>query len=135
MKRLYFVCIVLFGATSAKAGVFPDCSYSPPPGWNSAGGDPVFVLSQDYPTTDPSPSLEQSWKAIDFHQQPAAYMQAIIDYCYEGNLEVEFRGQDNAPRNGYHAPVRHRGTNVLEFTHGLRGGPQSRERLLPAPQT
>src|SRR6267143_1319699 len=107
MKRLYLVCIVILSAISAKAGVFPDCSYSPPPGWNSAGGDPVFVLSQDYPTTDPSQSLEQPWKAIDFRQQPAAYMQAVIDYCYEGNLEVEFRGQDNATRKWYHAPWLH----------------------------
>ena len=106
---------------SARAGVFPDCSYSPPPGWNPAAGDPVFVLSQDYPTTDPSQSLEQPWKAIDFHQQPAAYMQAVIDYCYEGNLEVEFRGQDNTTRKWYHAPWLHPGPNGREFTHGLTG--------------
>ena len=111
MKRLYFVSVVILGVTSVKAGVFPDCSYSPPPGWNTAAGDPVFVLSQDYPTADPSPSLEQPWKAIDFRQQPAAYMQAVIDYCYEGNLEVEFRGQDNATRKWYHAPWLHPDTD------------------------
>ena len=135
MKRLYLVCVVILGATSAKGGVFPDCSYSPPPGWNSAAGDPVFVLSQDYPTTDPSPSLEQPWKAIDFRRQPAAYMQAVIDYCYQGNLEVEFRGQDNATRKWYHAPWLHPGTNGREFTHGLTGERLSRTRELADTQS
>src|SRR2546429_6693854 len=126
MKRLYFVCIVLFGATSAKAGVFPDCSYLPPPGWNSAGGDPIFVLSQDYPTTDPSPSLEQPWKAIDFRQQPAAYMQAVIHYFYQGNLEAGFRGQDNATRQRYHAPLLPSGNNGRRVHHRLTGARPSR---------
>ena len=135
MKRLYLAYIVIFGATSAQAGVFPDCSYSPPPGWNPAAGDPVFVLSQDYPTTDPSSSLEQPWKAIDFHQQPAAYMQAVIDYCYEGNLEVEFRGQDNPTRKWYHAPWLHPGPNGREFTHGLTGERLSRTGELAATQS
>jgi len=52
MKRLYFACIVAIGIISAQAGVFPDCSYSPPSGCNPGAGDPVFVLSQDYPTAD-----------------------------------------------------------------------------------
>jgi hypothetical protein len=135
MKRLYLTCIVIISTISARAGVFPDCSYSPPPGWNPATGDPVFVLSQDYPTTDPSSSLEQPWKAIDFHQQPAAYMQAVIDYCYEGNLEVEFRGQDNATRKWYHAPWLHPGPNGREFTHGLTGERLSRTGELAATQS
>jgi len=135
MKRIYVTCVVIAGAMSARAGVFPDCSYSPPPGWNPATGDPVFVLSQDYPTTDPSSSLDQPWKAIDFHQQPAAYMQAVIDYCYEGNLEVEFRGQDNATRKWYHAPWLHPGPNGREFTHGLTGERLSRGGELAATQS
>jgi hypothetical protein len=135
MKKVHLAFVISLGCSSAVAGVFPDCSYSPPPGWNPAGGDPVFVLSQDYPTTDPSPSLTQPWKAIDFHQQPAAYMQALIDYCYEGNLEVEFRGQDNATRKWYHAPWLHTGPNPREFTHGLTGERMSRARELATTQT
>ena len=139
MKRLYLVCILIFGATSARAGVFQDCSYTPPPGWGSVPGDPVFALSQDYPTTDPSPSLVQPWKAIDFRQQPAAYMQAVIDYCYEGNLEVEFRGQDNATRKWYHAPWLHPDKknrhNGREFTHGLTQERTSDPRQLAATQS
>ena len=139
MKRSYLACVIIFGAASAQAGVFPDCEYSPPPGWNSTAGDPVFELSQDYPTTDPSPSLEQPWKAIDFHQQPAAYMQAVIDYCYEGNLEVEFRGQDNSTRKWYHAPWLHPWItgkpHGREFTHGLTGERLSRKSELAATQS
>ena len=113
MKRSNLVLLVPFvlRCTSVLAGAFPDASYTPPPDWNTAAGDPVFVLSQEYPTTDPSPSLTQPWKAIDFHVQPAAYMQAVIEYCYEGNLEVQFRGQDNATRKWYHAPWLHPGSN------------------------
>jgi len=135
MKRLHLAYIIMFEATWALAGVFPDCSYSPPPGWSPATGDPVFVLSQDYPTTDPSASLIQPWKTIDFHQEPAAYMQAVIDYCYEGNLEVQFRGQDNLTRKWYHAPWLHPGPNGREFTHGLTGERASRAGELAATQS
>jgi hypothetical protein len=134
MKRLCLALSLIF-SSSALAGVFPDCSYSPPPGWNPAAGDPVFALSQDYPATDPSSSLNQPWKAIDFHQQPAAYMQAVIDYCYEGNLDVQFRGQDNSTRKWYHAPWLHSGKNGREFTHGLTGERASRAGELAATQT
>jgi len=135
MKKGHIAFLLILACSSALAGVFPDCSYSPPPGWNPAGGDPVFVLSQDYPTTDPSPSVTQPWKAIDFRQQPAAYMQAVIDYCYEGNLEVQFRGQDNATRKWYHAPWLHPGPNGREFTHGLTLERMSRQGELAATQT
>jgi hypothetical protein len=62
-------------------------------------------------------------------------MQAVIDYCYEGNLEVEFRGQDNATRKWYHAPWLHPGPNGREFTHGLTGERLSRTRELAATQS
>jgi hypothetical protein len=135
MKASNLALLLIFAAASALAGVFPDCSYSPPPGWNPTAGDPVFVLSQDYPTTDPSSSLAQPWKAIDFHQQPAAYMQAVIDYCYEGNVDVQFRGQDNTTRRWYHAPWLDPGPNGREFTHGLTGERSSRPGELAATQT
>jgi hypothetical protein len=135
MKRSNLALLLIFASASALAGVFPDCSYSPPSGWNPAAGDPVFALSQDYPTTDPSSSLTQPWKAIDFHQQPAAYMQTVIDYCYEGNLDVQFRGQDNSTRKWYHAPWLHPGPNGREFTHGMTGERSSRPGELAATQT
>lgn len=135
MKRSHLAFLLIFGSASAFAGTFPDCSYSPPPSWNPAGGDPVFALSQDYPATEPSPVPAQPWKAIDFHTHPADYMQAVIDYCYEGNLAVEFRGQDNATRKWYHAPWLHGGPpNGREFTHGLTGERGSRAGELAAPQ-
>jgi hypothetical protein len=134
MKRSCLALSLIF-SSSALAGVFPDCSYSPPPGWNPPAGDPVFALSQDYPTTDPSSSLTQPWKAIDFHQQPAAYMQVVIDYCYDGNLAVQFRGQDNTTRKWYHAPWLHPGPNGREFTHGLTGERSSRPGELAETQT
>ena len=62
-------------------------------------------------------------------------MQAVIDYCYEGNLPVEFRGQDNAIRKWYNAPWLHPGPNGREFTHGLTGERKSTTRVLAATQT
>ena len=100
-----------------------------------SGRRPSFRPKPRLSDVDPSPSLEQPWKAIDFRQQPAAYMQAVIDYCYEGNLEVEFRGQDNATRKWYHAPWLHPGPNGREFTHGLTGERLSRTRELAATQS
>jgi hypothetical protein len=135
MKGSYLAFLLIFSFASVLAGTFPDCSYTPPPGWNAAAGDPVFVLSQDYPATDTSSSSPQPWKSIDFHQQPAAYMQAVIDYCYEGNVDGQFRGQDNAIRKWYHAPWLHVGPNGREFTHGLTGERMSRSRELAATQT
>lgn len=135
MKKPYLASLLILGCSPVLAGVFPDCSYTPPPDWNPAGGDPVFALSQNYPTTGPTPSPTPPWQAIDFHQQPAAYMQAVIDYCYEGNLDVEFRGQDNATRKWYHAPWLHTGNNPREFVHGLTNERASRVGGLAATQT
>ena len=59
-------------------------------------------------------------------------MQAIIDYCYEGNVEVEFRGQENATRKWFHAPWLH---PSREFTHGLTGERLSRTHELAATQS
>ncbi|MEP6809096.1 MAG: hypothetical protein ABI992_02555 [Chthoniobacterales bacterium] len=135
MKRSPLAFLFPFIFSSAVAASFPDCSYSPPPNWNPSAGDPVFVLSQDYPATAPSSTLVQPWKAIDFHLHPAEYMQAVIDYCYEGNLAVQFRGQANNTRKWYHAPWLHPGPNGREFTHGLTGERVSRARELAATQT
>ncbi len=134
MKHTHLALFLSFAAARSFAGVFPDCSYSPPPGWHPSAGDPVFVLSQDYPTTNPA-SPEGPWKAIDFHAQPAQYMQAVIDYCYDGNLAVQFRGQENAVRKWYHAPWLHKGPNPREFTHGLTAERITPVRALAATQT
>lgn len=88
-----------------------------------------FKLSQNYP-----PTIEQEnypWLDIDFRKEPEKYAQAVLKYSLEGNIEVEFRGQDNAVRKWYHAPWLHTSGlekcgNGREYIHGL-----TRERSTP----
>lgn len=69
--------------------------------------DKTFALSQDYPQSFDEANFEQPWKAVDFTKDYKAYMAAILDYSMEGNLEVDFKGQDNAVRKWYNAPWLH----------------------------
>jgi len=102
---------------------FPDFHEdSVPSGWSG----PVFKLSQDYPTTKPAAGT-LPWKSIDFKTKPAEYLKAVLNYCYEGNIDVDWAGQDNAVRKWYHAPWLHAGNKGREFIHGM-----TRERTTPA---
>ena len=102
------------------------------------GGDPsadykgrVYKLSQDYPTNcrrrKPIPGCK-----IDFKNggpvDPKAYLQALLDYGLEGNIDVDFYVQDNKVRKWYGMPWMDWNTEVAsdwpgtdgrEFVHGL----------------
>jgi hypothetical protein len=106
---------------------FPSARDTPPPGWT---GD-VFVLSQDYPPTAPTPET-LPWKAFDFKTQPIQYIDALLAYGLEGNIEVEFQVQKNAVRKWYHAPWMHQGR---EFIHGMTLERASRSKELAPTQT
>src|SRR5437762_2072354 len=94
---------------------FPDAHEGPPTGWTG----PVFKLSQDYPTTLPSAET-LPWKLIDYKTNPADYLMAVLQYCYEGNIEVDWVGQNNTVRKWYHAPWLHKdSTKGREFIHGM----------------
>jgi hypothetical protein len=79
-------------------------------------------LSQDYPGTPP-PAEVYPWKSIDFKTDPMAYMLAVRQYVYEGNLSTNpnapWRIQNNPVRKWYHAPWLDSGRNGREFVHGL----------------
>jgi len=101
---------------------FPDyCEYYPPP----AGMKNTFRLSQDYPKSIKGYSEEQPWMAYDFKEDYAGYMQSVLDYSMEGNLEVDFVVQKNKVRNWYHAPWMHTdkeskiSNDGREYHHGL----------------
>ena len=97
--------------TPPPAFNFPSARDTPPPGWTG----PVFELSQDYPLTLPEGELKP-WKAFDFKTQPIEYLNAVLAYGLEGNIEVDFQGQLNTVRKWYHAPWMHTGR---EFIHGM----------------
>ncbi|KAK9815901.1 hypothetical protein WJX72_011656 [[Myrmecia] bisecta] len=98
-----------------------DLNYSPPSGWTG----PVFALSQDYPTQLP-PATSFPWQTIDFKTLPKEYLQAVLDYCYEGSIDNSFVPQKNPVRKWFHAPWMHTGPNAREFVHGLTNERQSR---------
>jgi hypothetical protein len=91
----------------------------PLPGWTG----PVFELSQDYPKSQPKPEA-YPWKQYDFRTQWREYAMSVLQYCSEGNLEVDWVVQKNKVRRWYHAPWLHWGLNGREFIHGL-----TRERV------
>jgi hypothetical protein len=121
---------MLFGllvcAAIASAQQFKDAHEPPPTGWTG----PKFVLSQDYPATKPT-NQPKPWKSIDFHTNPAGYLNAVLQYCYEGNIEVDWRGQDNNVRKWYHAPwLDADDTKGREFIHGMTRERSARARRL-----
>ncbi|MGO1068149.1 hypothetical protein [Lysobacter sp. CA199] len=77
-----------------------DPHYPPP-----SGARDVFQLSQDYPATFADDTFP--WMAIDFKAFPTEYLRAVLDYCLEGNGEVDFKVQNNRVRKWYHTPWLH----------------------------
>jgi hypothetical protein len=102
------------------------------------GGDPpagytgrVFKLSQSYPNQLP-PMENYPWLKIGFKDggpiDPRAYLQALLDYGLEGNVEVDFYVEDNKKRKWYGMPWMDWNTEVAsdwpgtdgrEFVHGF----------------
>jgi hypothetical protein len=102
------------------------------------GGDPpasyrgrVFKLSQSYPDQLP-PQEKYPWLNIEFKNggpvDPRAYLQALLDYGLEGNVEVDFYVEDNKRRKWYGIPWMDWNTEVVsdwpgtdgrEFIHGF----------------
>ena len=87
----------------------------------------LFELSQDYPTKY---AIDNPWLSIDFRKNPDTYIRSVLEYALEGNIEVQFQGQQNRVRKWYHAPWLHDDGedcgNGREHLHGL-----TRERSSP----
>ncbi|MFQ1699599.1 hypothetical protein ACJ5NV_03275 [Loktanella agnita] len=115
---------------------FPDFGFMLSP---SAYQGPVFVLSDNFPDTIPplDPQVEQIL-AIDFETDPMAYVMAVRDYVFTGNIHGgdvadDFILQNNSAGIGwYHMPWQHWGPTGREGYHGLtREGPLSAKVLAP----
>src|SRR5689334_23617930 len=87
---------------------FPDFGYLPPPDRYSGR---VFRLKQDYPETPPQPGRLPPFFKTDFQKDWKAYMHQVRAYCFEGNVEVDWRVEDNRIRAWYHVPWQHYGPN------------------------
>lgn len=101
---------------------FCSSTIKPPAGWRAR----LFRLSQAYPAAAPRDA--QPWKAIDPKTQPEAYLRAVLDYFYEGNIRPDvatsFDPRLNRVRGWYNAPWQDFGMNGREPLHGL-----TRERV------
>jgi hypothetical protein len=104
---------LVFASFSVSAANFPSTAVPLPPNWPG----PEFALSQAYPAQPPNESAP--WMALDPRKSPNAYMGAVLKYCLEGNVQVDWRVQDNTVRRWYHAPWMHWGGHGREPIHGL----------------
>ena len=95
---------------------FPDYGYKPPA---SEYSGPLFKLSQDYPTLRPELSDVPVLVNTDFTQEWRKYLLQARDYCFEGNIDVDWRVENNKVRKWYHAPWQDYGPNGREAIHGL----------------
>ena len=110
----FAIGFLLLSSSLSYAQSFPDYGYAPPTDWSEA----TFELSQRYPKALPVAS-HFPWQDIDFRKEPERYLLAVINYCYEGNLQADFRVQNNTIRRWYHAPWLHYGPNGRDFVKGL----------------
>ena len=101
---------------------FPDFAHLPAPADYHGR---IFRLSQEYPKTKPNlDERAEKILAIDFKSDWKAYMLAVRDYVYEGNIEQsgfadDFYLEDNKIRRWYHVPWQHWGDSGREGIHGL----------------
>jgi hypothetical protein len=119
------------GASRAQcSGSFPD--YVVPASLIPAGySGPWFKLAQNFPATAP-PATKFPWESIDFRKgvkESNAYLYALRDYAFQGNIPVDFRVELNKVRPWYHMPMMNFGPGQREFVHGV-----TKERTVKGPE-
>src|SRR5262249_25014793 len=84
---------------------------------------PLFKLSQDYPpmkvVAKKPDCLSIPFNENDKEQNWLKYLLAVRDYCFQGNIEVDWDVRNNTVRKWYHAPWQHWGRNGREGIRGL----------------
>ncbi len=83
---------------------------------------PVFRLKADFPTRKPT-EVPEFIKKIDFKKDPLAYINAVRDYAFEGNLP-DWDPFKNKVREWYHIPWLHpttTGPNAYPPNGGTEG--------------
>ena len=91
------------GSSNPADNRFPDyCALFPVP----EGTPETFELSQDYPDSYDT-NEAKPWEKIDFTKNYDTYLKTVLAYCMEGNVEVDFKVQNNPVRKWYSAPWMH----------------------------
>lgn len=90
-----------------KGSGFPDFGFMVSPSEYAAkySDEPVFRLKADFPSQLPN-DLPKFLAKIDFRTQPLAYIEAVRDYAFEGNLP-NWDPWQNHVREWYHIPWLH----------------------------
>jgi hypothetical protein len=117
MARIFILLLILLSCKSVNSQIFVSSLDQIPQGWKG----PIFELSDNYPKSNPKDI--EPWKNFDFRKNPKEYMEAVLKYFLEGNVEVGFVGQKNKVRKWYHAPSMSWQPSSRpygrEFVHGL----------------
>jgi hypothetical protein len=112
---------------------FPDFGFLPPPSQYKGA---VFKLSQDYPAAQPPASAMPPFMNVDFQKDWRNYMMQVRSYCFEGNVENDWRVENNRVRKWYHVPWQHYGPTGREGIHGLtKEAPVQVKQLAPTQTT
>jgi len=78
----------------------------------------TFTLVSKYPQEMPEKG-KLPWERTDFKKKQSSYMNSVLDYCFEGNMEVDFMAHKNQVRNWFHAPYMDFGYAGREPMRGL----------------
>lgn len=78
----------------------------------------TFTLVAKYPQELPE-KRKMPWDKTDYKKKQSSYMNSVLDYCFEGNLDVDFKAHKNQVRNWFHAPYMDFGYAGREPMKGL----------------
>ena len=82
----------------------------------------------DYPSN--VASADRFLTTTDFRTDWKVYLQEVLDYAFEGNVENDFKVQENSIRGWFHTPWLHEGHSGREYVHGLTRERSSRPNEL-----
>ena len=119
---------------------FPDFGFMPPAHQYEGR---VFRLSQDYPKQALDPATAPAFCTNDFDDVTKYWKRFLLEvraYCFEGNIfggdvEDDWRVENNKGRRWYHIPWQHYGPNGREGIHGLTKEAPVQPRQLAWTQT
>ncbi|WZO96270.1 hypothetical protein EP7_003259 [Isosphaeraceae bacterium EP7] len=125
--------------TEGGRGRFPDFGFLPQ-GYSGRS----FKLSQDYPSVAPDKSAvpeffgaetRSDWVEGSLRAGWKPYMLALRRYCYEGNVEADWRVEENKVRRWYHMPWQHFGPTGREGIRGMTKEAEVKKYQLAPGQT
>jgi hypothetical protein len=116
LMALLSILLAACAPAPTKQTPFKDFGYQPPA---SEYNGPIFKLSQDYPTIRPRPYKLPPMLDIDFTKTWRPYLMSARDYCLEGNVDADWRVENNKVRKWYHAPWLDYGVDGREAIRGL----------------